>query len=322
MSVRSLRGRPVLAVLLAMLTVSCSARGSADGPPRPPVTSPATLPADPGSSSGAPQTNVRTAAGPPTSAPTTQPPAACHLRDLTVTANPQGIGSQMGSMILDFRNVSPAPCTVRGYPLVTLIGQPGIEVTNEEADGGDPGITLARGAYASAYLSYFSGTNTIKELIVGVPSDPSVVHVHLPGVMSPRASVVVSGFLTASQATEVPLADAVPPCRAQDLDGRVAAETVGSNMGSAFVEVGVSGGRACRFGGYPGLTLLDVRDHPLRSSIKNDTTDAPEEFVLHPGDRAYAQLGYELDASPGGRLGIGVVHGVVLIVAADRAVCG
>ena len=143
-----------IAILAAMGVTTCACSGSSPAAQPPHA---ATAAAHPSAHPSA-HLPARTSASPPTPAPVPDSPAAvsCVTRDLTASVgSPQGFAAGLQIVIM-FKNLGKAPCTLNGYPTVAqAAGTPATKIGHPSTE--DPGaprmlVTLPPNGVASAML--------------------------------------------------------------------------------------------------------------------------------------------------------------------------
>lgn len=141
----------------AILLTACGPAGGSGGPSRAATSAPARSSSATGARSE-PETSTPSASvSPPASSPAVT--AQCAPSQLKATVNTAQTGSVAGSFYvpIDFTNVSAQPCTLYGYPGVSLVTSPSGTQLGRSASR-DPAVqpstvTLAPGARAHATLN-------------------------------------------------------------------------------------------------------------------------------------------------------------------------
>ena len=217
----------------------------------------------------------------------------CSLSSVSASAGPAAVGLGHVGVVLIFTNTRSPPCTVRGYPLITvsvhrvtrtLLGYlGGVEGTSVL-----PTITLSPGQSASALLegSDINRTgqrcSTLSELGVGLPGSTSSTRVQLQrnSEMTVCGELEVHPMVGGISGTLL-LSD---PCTAGMLGVRGGRQGEAGTAEGTIVITNV-GSTTCTLAADPVLTLLDSRGSPLQ--ISSATPIRPSQPVwLSPGGSA------------------------------------
>ncbi|HSY16446.1 MAG TPA: DUF4232 domain-containing protein [Jatrophihabitantaceae bacterium] len=186
---RSRTVNTVIVVLLLALTAGCTASADSSGHPgqtpssAPPSTS-SPLPSTPNSatpSSPTPTPTISAVTLPPPGSTAPAGTPGCTTTGLSVRiTRGSGASGQVVSTIT-FTNTSSAPCTLTGYPGVSLLLN-GSEIGQPAARSGSPGqtVTLAAGAAAQAPLNDATTCNASESDTVRIYPPNQTVPVLLP----------------------------------------------------------------------------------------------------------------------------------------------
>jgi hypothetical protein len=200
---------------LTVLIAGCSSSPSSPGTSAPGTSTPGASSGAPGASSG---TSVAPASSGPSAAPSASPassgaaapragtggPPACPTRSLKATA-----GSSQGAagsiyQVIDFTNISSAPCTLYGYPGVSLAGGSPVAQIGAAASRSATNpvklVTLAAGGTASALLRITEAGNYPASECDPVPS--GYLQIYPPNQTTP---IYLAYKSTACSATAVNL---------------------------------------------------------------------------------------------------------------------
>lgn len=176
-----------VAALTTLSIAGCATETTGNIPSSPDASRSSPVPSSTGTQTGSPSSPPLTASG---------SPAPCQSSDLSVS---QGLSAEspLGLVVITFKNVSDAGCTLEGYATIQVEDSKGIVVSEQEKkdDIADKQIMVEPGAEAYEFVHYLSSRNLDGKstgctatddgaltFLITVPGDPTTIKVPSGGV--------------------------------------------------------------------------------------------------------------------------------------------